>query len=111
MDLADYVFGAALASVIGCNIYFGTCLMRESTAIEWGLTSRTSWHVPTWLAVWGAPVFMIGVRFLIWLSSVFAPITVLGIQTSVVMFSVIFATAHISMLLRARQADEDSFGS
>jgi hypothetical protein len=96
IDPADYIFGAALALVIGCNIYFGKRLMRESTAIEWGLTSRASWHVPTWLALWGVAVLMIGVRFLIW------SVSVLGIQTSVVVFSVIFATAHISMLLRAR---------
>jgi hypothetical protein len=99
---SDYVFAAALALVIGCNIFLGTRLMRESTNIEWRLSARANRYVPTWLAVWGGPILMIGVRFLIWLGSVFTPLADLGIQISIVMFSVIFATTHISMLLKAR---------
>lgn len=102
IDPSDYVFAAALALVIGCNIFLGKRLMHESTNIEWRLTGRASRYVPTWLTVWGGPILMIGVRVLIWLGSVFTPLADLGIQISIVMFSVIFATAHISMLLKAR---------
>jgi len=102
IDPSDYVFAAALLLVIGCNIFFGTRLMRESTKMQWRLTAGADRHVPTWLAVWGGPILMIAVRFLIWFGSVFTPLADFGVQILIVMFWVIFATAHISMLLNAR---------
>jgi len=79
--------------------------MRESTDIDWGLSSRASWHVPTCLAIWGAPILMIGVRVLIWFGPVITPATDLSIQTLVIVFSVMFAIAHIWMMLRAALAE------
>ncbi|WP_407159280.1 hypothetical protein [Bradyrhizobium sp. STM 3557] len=102
IDPSDYVFAGALALVVGCNTFLGTRLMRESTNMDWSLTGKSR-SVCTDLARslgrtdpddWRA--------FFDLVRSIFTPPADLGVQISIIVFWVIFVTAHISMLLKAR---------
>ena len=99
---ADYVFGAAIAFVIGCNIYFGPRLTSDRIAMQWDLNSRATWHAPKWVALWGMAAFMVAVRFLIWATSIYAPASVHGVQIGIVLFSLTSAASHVFTLLKAR---------
>src|SRR4051794_31120161 len=99
---ADYVFGAALAYVIACNIYFGQRVTNDRIAMQWDISGRATWHAPKWVALWGMAAFMVAVRLLIWLTTVYAPSNVHGAQTGIVSLAVISATAHVFTLLKAR---------
>jgi hypothetical protein len=102
MYLADLVFCTALAFVIGCNIYFGPRLTSDRIAMQWDLNGRATWYAPKWVALWGIAAFMVAVRFLIWVTSIYAPASVHGVQIGIILFSLTFAAAHVFTLLKAR---------
>ena len=99
---ADYLFGAALAFVIGGNIYFGPRLAGDRIAMQWDSNGRATWYAPKWVALWGTAAFMLAVRFLIWAASTYAPSSVHGVQIGVVLLSLTSAAAHVFTLLKAR---------
>ena len=101
MYLADLVFATALAFVIGCNIYFGPRLTSDRIAMQWDVSGRATWHAPKWVALWGMAAFMVVVRFLIWVTSIYAPASVHGVQIGIILFSLTFAAAHAFTLLKA----------
>jgi len=105
LSTADYVFGAAVALIVGCNLYFGPRLRRERVAMQWRSDGTPTWHAPKWVALWGIVPFMLGVRLIIWLASAYAPQTVHGAELGIVLFSVIVAAAHVFVLKMAEKAN------
>ena len=105
MLAADYVFGAAVALVVGCNLYFGPRIKRERVAMQWRSDGKPTWHAPKWVALWGMVAFMLAVRLLIWLASTYAPQSVHGAELGIVLFSVTVAAAHIFVLKMAQKAN------
>ncbi|MCK1405283.1 DUF1648 domain-containing protein, partial [Bradyrhizobium sp. 76] len=70
---ADYVFGFAVALVVGLNLYLGPRIESERVAMQWGPNGEPTWCAPKWLAMWGMIAFMAAVRLFIWLASTYAP--------------------------------------
>ena len=104
MSSADYVFGAAVALVVGCNLYFSPRVKRERVAMQWGTDGKPTWHAPKWVALWGMVPFMLAIRLFIWLASTHTPQYVHGAELGIVLFSVIVAAAHIFVLKMAEKA-------
>jgi len=100
---ADYVFAAAVALVIGCNLYFGPRIKRERVAMQWGLDGKPTWYAPKQMALWGMVLFMLAVRLFIWLAVAYAPQTVHGLQPGIVGFSVITVAVQIFVLKMAEK--------
>jgi hypothetical protein len=105
LSAADYVFGAAVALVIGCNLHFGPRIKRERVAMQWRSDGTPTWDAPKWLALWGMVLFMLAVRLVIWLASTYAPQNVHGAELGIVLFSVTVAAAHIFVLKMAQKAN------
>ena len=105
MSAADYVFGAAVALVVGCNLYFGPRIRRERVAMQWRTDGTPTWYVPKWMALWGMVLFMLGVRLIIGLASTYAPQNVHGADLGIVLFSVTVTAAHIFVLKMAQKAN------
>ena len=101
---ADYVFGAAVTVVVGCNLYFGPLIKREGVAMQWGTDGKPTWYAPKWVALWGTASFMLATRLFIWLASTYAPQTVHGAQLGIVGFAVIATATHIFILKMAERA-------
>ena len=101
---ADYVFGAAIALVVGSNLYFGPRITGERVAMQWGFDDKPTWHAPKWVALWGMVVFMLVIRLFIWLASTYAPQSVHGAELGIVLFSIIVTAAHIFVLKMAEKA-------
>jgi len=100
---ADYVFGAAVALVVGCNLYFSPRVKRERVAMQWGTDGKPTWHAPKWVALWGMVPFMLAIRLFIWLASTYTPQNVHGAELGIVLFSVIVTAAHIFVLKMAEK--------
>jgi hypothetical protein len=100
---ADYVFVAAVALVVGCNLYFGPRIKRERIAMQWGLDGKPTWYAPKQVALWGMVLFMLAVRLFIWLASTYAPQTVHGVEPGIVGFSVITAAVQLFVLKMAEK--------
>ncbi len=105
MSAADYVFGAAVALVVGCNLYFGPRIKRERLAMQWRSDGTPTWYAPKWVALWGMVLFMLAVRLIIWLASTYAPQSVHGAELGIVLFSLTVAAAHIFVLKMAQKAN------
>jgi hypothetical protein len=105
MFAADYIFGAAIALIIGCNFYFGPRIKRERVAMQWGTNGKPTWYAPRWVAIWWMIPFMIAIRLTIWLASTYAPQTVHGVELGIVGFSVIATAAHLFVLKMAEKAE------
>lgn len=106
MVAADYIFGAAVALVVGCNLYFGPRIKRERVAMQWGSDGKPTWYAPRWVAIWWMVPFMIAIRLTIWLASTYAPQTVHGAELGIVGFSVIATAAHLFVLKMAEKAEQ-----
>jgi hypothetical protein len=99
---ADYVFGFAIASVVGLNLYLGPRIESERVAMQWGPNGEPTWYAPKWLAMWGMIAFMVAVRLFIWLASRYALQHVHGAELGIVVFSLIAAGSHLFVLMKAR---------
>lgn len=99
---ADYVFGFAIALVVGLNLFFGPRIASERVAMQWGPNGQPTWYAPKWLAMWGMIAFMAAVRLLIWAASTYAPQHVHGAELGIVIFSLIAAGSHMFVLMKAR---------
>jgi hypothetical protein len=105
MFTADYIFGAAITLIIGCNFYFGPRIKRERVAMQWGRNGKPTWYAPRWVAIWWMIPFMIAIRLIIWLASTYAPQTVHGAELGVAGFSVIATASYIFVLKMAEKAE------
>ncbi len=101
---ADYVFGAAIALVVGSNLYLGPQIKGERVPMQWGLTDRPTWYAPKWVALWGMVVFMLAIRLLVELASTYAPQSLHQAELSIAGFSVVLTAAHIFVLKMAEEA-------
>jgi hypothetical protein len=99
---ADYVFGSAIALVVGLNLYLGPRIETDRVAMQWGPNGEPTWYAPKWLAIWGMIAFMAAVRLFIWLASTYAPKHVHGAELGIVIFSLIAAGSHLFVLMKAR---------
>jgi hypothetical protein len=102
---ADYVFGAAIALVVGSNLYLGQRIKSERVAMQWGLTDRPTWYAPKWVALWGMVAFMLAIRLLVELASTYAPQSLHQVELGIAGFSVVVTAAHIFVLTMAAQAN------
>jgi hypothetical protein len=99
---ADYVFGFAIALVVGLNLYLGPRIETERVGMQWGPNGEPIWYAPKWLAMWGMIAFMAVVRFFIWFASTYSPRHVHGTELGIVIFSLIAAGSHLFVLMKAR---------
>ena len=104
---ADYVFGAAIALVVGSNLYFGPRIKSKRVAMQWGFDDRPTWYAPKWVALWGMAAFMLAIRLFIWLAPTYAPQTAHQAELGIVGFSVVVTAAHIFVLKMAEEAAKD----
>lgn len=101
---ADYVFGAAIALVVGSNFYLGPHIKGERVAMQWGLADRPTWYAPKWVALWGMVAFMLAIRLLVGLASTYAPQSLHPAELGIAGFSVVLTAAHIFVLKMAEEA-------
>ena len=101
---ADYVFGAAVALVVGSNFYLGPRIKGERVAMQWGLTDRPTWYAPKWVALWGMVAFMLAIRLFVWLVSTYVPQSMHQAELGIAGFSVVVTAAHIFVLKMAEEA-------
>jgi hypothetical protein len=80
MIATDAVFGAAIALVVGCNLYFGPLIKRERVAMQWGTNGKPTWYAARWVALWWMVPFMLATRLIIRLASTYAPQKVHGAE-------------------------------
>ena len=99
----DYIFGAALALVIACSLYFGPRIKSARVAMQWGSDGSPTWTAPRSFALWGTPTFMVAIRLFIWIAMTYAPQSVHGVEIGVVGFSIVVAAAHILLLKTAER--------
>ena len=104
---ADYVFGAAIALVVGSNLYLGPRIKGERVAMQWGIDDKPTCHAPKWVALWGMVLFMFAVRLLVWLAATYVPQSVHQAELGIVGFSVIVTAAHIFVLKMAEEASAE----
>jgi hypothetical protein len=104
---ADYVFGAAIALVVGSNLYLGPRIKGERVAMQWGIDDKPTWCAPKRVALWGMVLFMLAIRLFVWLASTYVPQSVHQAELGLVGFSVIVTAAHIFVLKMAEEADEE----
>ncbi len=72
--------------------------------MQWGLDGRPTWFAPKRVALWGSVVFMLGVRLMIWAFMTYDPARVHQPELGIVGFSLIFAAAHLYVLVKATRA-------
>jgi hypothetical protein len=41
--------------------------------MQWGFDGKPTWYAPKQVALWGMVLFMLAIRFFIWLASTYAP--------------------------------------
>jgi dolichol kinase len=75
--------------------------------MQWGFDGRPNWFAPKRLALWGTVAFFLAVRLFIWLVATYAPRHVHGLQTGIVLMSVIVAASHFFVLKTAASARYD----
>jgi hypothetical protein len=105
MLAADYVFGVAVAFVIGCNLYFESRIAGDRIAMQWGPDGKPVWYAPKRVALWGMVAFMLAVRLLIWAAMTYDPARVHGADLGLVAFSVTVAVAHVLLLIKAANSN------
>ena len=104
MLMADLVFCAALAAVIGINLIYGPRIAADRVAMQWKLDGQPTWSAPKPVALWWMIGFMIAVRALIWTASTYVPDKVHGAEWGVVLFSLIAAASHAFIVSKATRA-------
>lgn len=104
MLTADFMFWPAVAFIVGCNLYYGPRITRERMAMQWGFDGKPTWTAPKNVAMWGMVAFALAVRLLIWAAMTYTPDRVHGPETGLLLFSIIFAAAHLWILHAAARA-------
>jgi hypothetical protein len=104
MLAANSVFWAAVAFMVGANLYFGPRIRSERIAMQWGLDGKPTWHARKALALWGMVAFVLAVRLLIWAAMTNTPDNVHAPEIGVLMFSIIVAVVHLWILRAAVRA-------
>lgn len=104
MLAADYIFCAALLTVIGCNLYFGPRIKAERIPMQRGLDGKPTWSAPKQIALWGTVAFMVAVRLLIWTAATYFPSHVHGVEFGIIGMSVTVVAAHLYTLMAAWKA-------
>lgn len=97
MLTADAAFIAALAVMIGANLYFAP-KVGERVAMQWGLDGNPTWYAPKHAAMWGMVALAIGVRLLIYLTMTFTPRMAHGPEIGLLLASIVIAASHIGIL-------------
>jgi len=104
---ADYVFGAAIALVVGSSFHLGPRIKGERVAMQWGFNDRPTWYAPKWVALWGTVAFMLAIRLFVWLASSYVPQSLHRAELGLAGFSVVVTAAHIFVLKMAEEAAKD----
>jgi hypothetical protein len=100
MLTADIAFIAALAVMVGCNLYFAP-RVGERITIQRGFDGNPTRTAPKLTAMWGMVAFALVVRLVIYLAMTYTPDKVHGLEIGVLLFSIVAAAAHISTLTTA----------
>lgn len=104
MSVADVVFCAALAAVIGINLVCSPGIKGDRVAMQWGADGKPTWSAPKAMALWWMVVFMLAVRAAIWAASTYVPEKVHGAEIGVLLFSLIAAASHAFVVAKATRA-------
>src|SRR5262245_32457225 len=104
MLAADIAFIAALAVMVGANLYFAPRIAGERVAMQWGFDGKPTWTAPKRAAMWGAVAFAVAIRLAIYLAMTYTPDKVHGPEIGVLFFSIITAGAHIYTLAVAARS-------
>jgi hypothetical protein len=94
MLIADLVFCAALAAVIGLNLIYGPRIMADRIVMQWRLNGQPTRSATKPVALWWMVGFMIAVRAAIRAASTYVPDKVHGVEWGVVLFSLAAALSH-----------------
>ena len=105
MLAADYVFWAAVAFIVWCNLYYAPRITSDRIAMQWGLDGKPTWFAPKAIALWGMVAFALSVRLIIWAATTYVPDKVNGPEIGLLMFSVIAAVAHFWLLHSGARAN------
>ncbi|WP_156042137.1 DUF1648 domain-containing protein [Bradyrhizobium sp. URHD0069] len=103
--MADYAFWPAVASMAGCNLYFGPRIRYNRMAMQWGFNGQPTWYAPKALGLWGMVAFALAIRLLIWAASTYVPEKLHGADIGLLLFSVIVAVVHVITLRAAARAN------
>jgi hypothetical protein len=94
---ADPVFIAALAVMVGANLYFAP-KVGEQIAMQWGLDGNPTWYAPKLGAMWGMVALALIVRLLVYLAMAYTPHMVHGPEIGLLLASIIIAAVHVGIL-------------
>lgn len=104
MLTADIAFLAALAVMVGCNLYFSPRIASERIAMQWGFDGKPTWYAPKLAAMWGMVAFAVIIRLVIYLAMTSMPDKVHGPEIGLLLFSIIVAATHVFTLAVAARA-------
>ncbi|AMN42683.1 DUF1648 domain-containing protein [Rhodoplanes sp. Z2-YC6860] len=97
MLAADLAFLAALAVMIGANLYFAP-KVGGRIAMQWGFDGKPTWYAPKRVAMWGMVALALMVRLLIYFAMTYTPERVHGPEIGLLLASIIIAAVHIGIL-------------
>jgi hypothetical protein len=105
MMMADFIFGPAVAFMVGCSLYFGPRINSDRMAMQWGFNGEPTWRAPKAIGLWGMVAFAVAVRALIWAAMTYLPENVHGAETGLLLSSIIVAATHVLILRAAARAN------
>jgi hypothetical protein len=101
---ADIVFWPIVALMAASNLYFGPRIADDRVAMQWGIDGRPTWYAPKAIGLWGMVGFALAVRLFIWIASTYVPTKVHGVETGLLIASVVIAASYAFILKKAVQA-------
>jgi hypothetical protein len=101
MLTADIAFIAALAVMVGCNLYFSPRIGSERIVVQWGFDGHPRRFASKRWAMWGMVALAVAVRLVIYLAMTYTPDKVHGPEIGLLFFSIIIAGAHVYTLVVA----------
>lgn len=104
MLAADYIFWPAVALMTASNFYFSPRISSGRMAMQWDFQGRPTWSAPKAIGLWGMVFLALAVRLLIWAAMTYAPDTVHGGESGLLLFSLIVAASHVLMARAAMRA-------
>jgi hypothetical protein len=101
---ADLVFWPSVAFMIACSLYFNSRIGAHQIAMQWGLDGRPTWRAPKLFGLWAMVAFALAIRSFIWIASTYIPAKVHGVETGLLIASIVIAASHVFMLGKAAKA-------
>lgn len=101
MLTADVVFVAALAVMVGLNVYFAPRIKADRIAMQWSFDGKPTWHASKLVGMWGLLVAAVAIRLAIWAFQTYAPDNVHGAEVGLLFLSGVIVITHFITLRAA----------